>query len=79
MLSSPPSHRENNDNVVLSGIGLADRQSNVVACLDFESTSMDTLMTRTGLNSGELLGILLELEMEGVVATTLEGGYSRLT
>ncbi len=53
-------------------------KSRIIEVLDFTSISVDVVIERSGLGADEVIGLLLELELEGAVATTREGGYIRL-
>ena len=44
-----------------------------------ESTSMDAIIFSSGLTTAEVSSILLELELDGLVAATQEGGYMNLS
>jgi DNA processing protein len=48
----------------------------LVECLGFETTSVDTLITRTGLRVDKLLARLLILELQGYISV-VPGGYVR--
>jgi len=51
----------------------------VLISIDFEATSIDSLMQRTGLEFHILSKRLLELELEGLVERAHNGDYFRLT
>lgn len=57
--------------------GLSEDQGRVAASLGFEPTSLDTVVTRSGLTPNRVSAILLELEMEGIVAAEPGGFFSR--
>jgi DNA processing protein len=48
----------------------------LVECLGFETTSVDTLIARTGLRVDKLLARLLILELQGYISV-VPGGYVR--
>ena len=48
----------------------------LVECLGFETTSVDTLIARTGLRVDKLLARLLTLELQGYISV-VPGGYVR--
>ncbi|MCK5382549.1 MAG: DNA-processing protein DprA [Gammaproteobacteria bacterium] len=46
--------------------------------IEFESTSIDQLVTRSGLTPAEVSSMLLQLEMSGYIASSHGGTYNRL-
>ena len=50
----------------------------VLRHIDFEPTTLDSICARSGLGAGELMPILLDLELAGKVATVVGGKYQRL-
>jgi DNA processing protein len=46
--------------------------------IEFESTSIDQLVTRSGLTPAEVSSMLLQLEMSGYIASSPGGIYNRL-
>ncbi len=58
--------------------GLSPDQERVAASLDFEPTALDAVVARSGLTPDRVSAILLELEMEGIVATEAGGLYCRI-
>ena len=46
--------------------------------INFESTALDQIILESGLTPAEVSSMLLMLELEGVVAATVDGGYTRL-
>lgn len=58
-------------------VSILDSQDiKLVECLGFETTSIDTLVARTGLGVDKLLARLLLLELQGYISV-LPGGYAR--
>lgn len=57
--------------------GLSEKQQNLLAQIGYETTSVDTIIVRSGLTSSEVSSILLSLELDGHVQTAM-GGYSRI-
>lgn len=59
------------------GMATLDSQDiKLVECLGFETTSVDTLIARTGLRVDKLLARLLTLELQGYISV-VPGGYVR--
>ncbi len=56
---------------------LSADQSKVLNALDFEAASIDAIIAASGLVAEQVSVILLELELDGVVASAPEGGYIR--
>ncbi len=57
-------------------LALTGRQLAVLSGLDFAATDLDSLLQATGLEIAELLGILTDLELVGLVEST-PAGYQR--
>mgnify|MGYP006360351951 FL=1 len=55
---------------------LDSQDRKLVECLGFETTSLDTLIARTGLRVDKLLARLLTLELQGYISV-VPGGYVR--
>ena len=53
--------------------------NSLLAALGFEACAIDTLLVRTGLTPDALIAMLLQLELEGQVATLPGGLYQRLS
>ena len=58
-------------------VRLSDIQQRVFDVIDYESASIDAVIDKTALSSEQVSMVLLELELNAMVATTLEGGYIR--
>lgn len=58
-------------------MALTAAQAEVLAALDFVSMSIDAVIERSGLSASDVAEILLQLELNAMVATTREGGYIR--
>lgn len=52
-------------------------QAQLLEALGWECSSLDALVEASGLPAGEVLGLLMQLELEGLVAS-VPGGYERL-
>lgn len=57
-------------------VTLARENENLVKCIGFEVTTVDQIMTRSGLGVEQVVCNLAELELQGVVKT-VPGGYLR--
>ena len=57
---------------------LASENKNLVKCIGFEVTTVDQIITRSGLNVEKVVCNLAELELQGVVKA-IPGGYMRCT
>lgn len=55
---------------------LTVQQQQLIEFMDYDSTSVDSIVERTGLASSAVSAILLELELQGVV-NIVPGGYAR--
>ena len=55
---------------------LTPTERELLRCIDFESTSVDLLVERSGLAVPQLLGLLSQLELKGWIRAGL-GGYLR--
>ena len=60
------------------GPGLSAEQRRVTSCVDFAPTAPDLVVARSGLTPDRVSAILLELEIQGVVAAEPGGFYIRL-
>lgn len=58
---------------------IEDTDSPLLAAMGFDATDADTLTVRLGLTTGEVYAMLLELELEGRVASLPGGRFQRLT
>lgn len=58
---------------------LSKQQQALLALLGYESASVDFLVQKSSLTAAEVSAILLELELLGMVSTTVDGGYVRMT
>jgi DNA processing protein len=56
---------------------LDDEYRRLWECLDFDPTSVDTLVERTGLTAHSVSSMLLILEMQGYVSSLPGGLYVR--
>ena len=66
---------QNNDkNEPNSGINVDEEYKQVLKCIDFEPTSVDKVVERSGLTADAVCSMLLVLELQGYV-TALSGGY----
>ncbi len=54
---------------------LTKAEATVMGVLDYESVGVDSIVEKTSLTAAEVSAILLELELNGCVAKTIEGGY----
>jgi DNA processing protein len=50
----------------------------LIDCIEFDSTSIDQLVIRSGLTAAEVSSMLLQLEMSGYIASSPGGLYNRL-
>lgn len=57
---------------------LASENKNLVKCIGFEVTTVDQIITRSGLSVEEVVCNLAELELQGIVKA-ISGGYMRCT
>lgn len=57
-----------------SGFNIDDEYKEVLKCVDFEPTSVDKVVERSGLTADAVCSMLLVLELQGYV-TALSGGY----
>ena len=57
-----------------SAINVDDEYKQVLKCIDFEPTSVDKVVERSGLTADAVCSMLLVLELQGYV-TALSGGY----
>ena len=57
---------------------LDDDYKQLIDYIDFDSTSIDQLVTRSGLTAAEVSSMLLQLEMSGYIASSPGGIYNRL-
>ncbi len=64
-------------NTLSGGVGLGERASQLLAAMDFAPMAIDNLAERSGLEAGCLLGLLVELELQGLVENS-GGRYSRI-
>jgi DNA processing protein len=55
---------------------LAKKNENLVKCIDFEVTTIDQIIARSGLTVEKVVGDLADLEVQGIV-NTVPGGYRR--
>ncbi len=55
--------------------GLSRKAKHLLKCLDDDTSSVDTIIQRSGLQASEITGLLIELELEGLVISRA-GGYS---
>lgn len=69
------SHAPNNNNQTAHSLLNADEQS-VLDAVGYETTHLDELNNRCNLEPGELLSLLMRLELKGLVAQ-YAGGYQR--
>lgn len=60
-----------------SVLDLSPEQSNLLDCVDYAPTPVDTLVARSGLTAAEVSSMLLQLELRGVVNAVI-GGYMRV-
>lgn len=51
--------------------------NNIIECLGYESTTVDTLVERSGLTAKAVSSILLTLELQGYVSSSSGGQYTR--
>ena len=59
--------------------GSAEEGDEVLRHIDFEPTTLDGICARSGLGAGELMPVLLDLELAGKVVTVAGGKYQRLS
>ncbi|MES2141655.1 MAG: DNA-processing protein DprA [Pseudomonadota bacterium] len=59
-----------------SRLGLDSNDKKLVECLGFETTTIDTLVMRTGLTADRILARLALLELQGYISA-VPGGYAR--
>jgi len=75
MLASPEASSEEKSQTELnSAPGVDDEYKQVLQCIDFEPTSVDKVVERSGLTADAVCSMLLVLELQGYV-TALSGGY----
>ncbi len=70
--SKPADRNENTEKNV--SIKIDDEYKQVLKCVDFEPTSVDKVVERSGLTADAVCSMLLVLELQGYV-TALSGGY----
>ena len=56
----------------------SDQSRSLLCHIGYESTSVDAIISASGLTAAEVCAMLLTLELDGAVATTIEGGYLNL-
>lgn len=64
-------------NLNIENTSLTHEQCRVLDLVDYECTSVDTLISRTGLTAGLLSSMLLDLELQGYLLS-VPGGYARV-
>jgi len=75
MLASPESAEEQKSQTELNSASeVDDEYKQVLQCIDFEPTSVDKVVERSGLTADAVCSMLLVLELQGYV-TALSGGY----
>lgn len=57
---------------------ITEDQLRLLKLLDYNSTSMESLICRSGLTAGKLSSILIGIELEQLVARKFDGTYTRL-
>ena len=67
-----------NQEVEELAITLARENKNLVKCIGFEVTTVDQIITRSGLTVDKVVCDLAELELQGIVRA-VPGGYMRCT
>ena len=67
-----------NDTTAAQPPELGPEYSQLIDCIDYEATSVDLLVERTGLTPAEVSSMLLQLEMSGYIASSPGGIYNRL-
>ncbi|MEO5703312.1 MAG: DNA-processing protein DprA [Gammaproteobacteria bacterium] len=60
------------------GVEVSADTEKLIACLGFESTSIDRLVERSGLTAEAVSSILLVLELQGYVTSTMGGLYTQV-
>ena len=77
VLEELPKHRSNSF-IEESILALASENRNLVQCIGFELTAVDSIVDRSGLSMEAVICSLAELELEGIVVA-VPGGYMRCT
>jgi len=65
---------QNQDTETNASLNVDDEYKQVLKCVDFEPTSVDKVVERSGLTADAVCSMLLVLELQGYV-TALSGGY----
>lgn len=68
--------RINNKNVICNQIALDKTKEKVYSCLHLEPKYIETVIDEAGLSYGEVLEILVELEMDGIIKQTSKNYYA---
>ncbi|MEO5574291.1 MAG: DNA-processing protein DprA, partial [Gammaproteobacteria bacterium] len=63
---------------ITANVQLSVETEKLVACLGFESTTIDRLVERSGLTAEAVSSILLMLELQGCVTSTIGGLYTQV-
>lgn len=61
----------------ISNIRLASQEEMVYSCLDLQPKNIEEIFQETGLDMKELTGILLKLELEGLIEEPVKNYYAR--
>ena len=61
-----------------AAVELEPSQQRLLKALDDAPTTVDELVSRTGLPAADVSSMLLILELQGIVATAPDGGYQRI-
>ncbi len=68
--------RINNKNVIINQISLDKTKEKVYSCLHLEPKYIETIIDEAGISYGEVLEILVELEMDGIIKQTSKNYYA---
>lgn len=60
-----------------SNDGLDEAHHNLIQCIEFETTTMDVILSRIEAEISEILPLLLNLELKGLI-NSVPGGYARV-
>ena len=61
----------------ISKISLASQEEMVYSCLDLQPKNIEEIFQETGLDVKEIAGILLKLELEGLIEEPVKNYYAR--
>lgn len=77
--SAPNSHGSTAATSDQKLINLDQDHAKLLSCVGFEPTSVDTIVTRSGLTPEQVCSMLLLLELQNQIVSTASGQYSRVS